>query len=251
MDDSVTLEMRREGFELLDAYDSVVRVAQLVGDPSRATMLMALMDGQAWPAGDLARAAGVAPSTASDHLGQLVAGGLLTVVRQGRHRYYRIADESVAQIMKSMAAAAPPGQVRSLRQSDERSALRHARTCYDHVAGCVGVAVTEGAIARGYFEATGADHCELTDAGLAWLQELGVEWEGGRRGVPLHIDWTERVGHLAGPLAVRLTARLCELGWFTRGAGEGVVSRRAVVVTEAGKAALRDYLGIDVDGLEG
>ena len=230
----------------MDVYGSVIQVAQLIGDPRRATMLMALMDGEAWPAGDLARAAGIAPSTASEHLSQLVDGGLLAVVRQGRHRYYRFADESVAQVMKSLAAVAPPGPVRSLRQSDVRNALRYARTCYDHVAGRVGVAIAEAVMARGYFEPA-ASGCRLTDAGLAWLAELGVAWDGTRRDVPLHIDWTERTEHLAGPLAVHLTERLFELGWFARGSGGSVVGRRAVVVTKAGKAALRAHLGLDLE----
>ena len=228
----------------MDIYASVTKVAQLIGDPRRATILMTLVDGQAWPAGDLAQVAGISPSTASDHLGQLVAGGLLTVVQQGRHRYYRIANSGVAQIMESLASVAPPGPIRSLRQSDLRKALQYARTCYDHVAGYVGVAITEAGIQRGYWNQEKSGY-GLTDAGLAWLQEIGVPCAAGHLSIPTHIDWTERTGHLAGPLSVRLTARLFELGWFTRGTGTTTASKRTVVVTEAGKDAFRQHLGLE------
>jgi len=127
-------------------------LASLIADETRATCLLALLDGRAWTGGELARHAGVAASTLSEHLGKLVAGGLLAEERQGRHRYVRLADARVAQLVEDLAAQVDPRGVerpRNLRESSAGSAMARGRTCYDHLAGRLGIAVTDALTERG------------------------------------------------------------------------------------------------------
>ncbi|WP_143642206.1 ArsR/SmtB family transcription factor, partial [Streptomyces viridochromogenes] len=130
----------------------LARLAALIADETRAACLLALLDGRAWTAGELARHAGVAPSTLSEHLGKLVAGGLLAEERQGRHRYVRLADTRTAQLVEDLVAQVSPGArpaPRSLREAGAHSAMARARTCYDHLAGRLGIALTDALTGRG------------------------------------------------------------------------------------------------------
>ncbi|MEH0936435.1 ArsR/SmtB family transcription factor [Micromonospora psammae] len=211
-------------------------LAALLADPTRARFCLALLDGRAWTAGELARVAGVAPSTTSDHLTRLVRGGLLVEERQGRHRYVRLADPAVAQLIEDLAGHHPPAPrpVRSLRAATADAALAHARTCYDHLAGRLGVRLRDALLDRRLL--TDADGLALTRTGCDWLADLGVpveELRGGRR--PLLrdcLDWTERRPHLAGAVGAALCRRFAQLGWTVAGVG------RAVRVTPAGVTAL-------------
>ncbi|MEW2634016.1 helix-turn-helix domain-containing protein [Streptomyces sp. NPDC048389] len=218
--------------------------AALLADETRAGFALALLDGRAWTAGELARHAGVAASTASEHLGKLVSGGLLSQERQGRHRYVRLADERVAQLVEEVAAyAGPPGPARpprSLRESTAAAAMARGRTCYDHLAGRLGITVTRAMTTRGLLrQDTGF---ALTEAGTGWFAELGVPLDGaGRR--PLArgcLDWTERRPHLAGLAGARLCRHALDSGWCVR-----IGSERAVKVTPDGEQALHTLLGID------
>ncbi|MGB2567301.1 ArsR/SmtB family transcription factor [Micromonospora citrea] len=216
-------------------------LAALFADATRATFCLALLDGRAWTAGELARAAGVAPSTASDHLTRLVRGGLLVEQRQGRHRYVRLAGPAVAQLVEDLAGHAPPAPrpARSLRAVTADAALAHARTCYDHLAGRLGVRLRDALLARGLLDATHG--LALTPDGRAWLTDLGVPADrpAGRRALLRDcLDWTERRPHLAGALGAALCRRFAELGWTAPGSG------RSVRVTPAGVAALADTLGL-------
>ncbi|MFJ9041315.1 ArsR/SmtB family transcription factor [Streptomyces sp. NPDC102406] len=219
-------------------------LASLFADETRAACLLALLDGRAWTAGELARHAGVAASTASEHLGKLVAGGLLAEERQGRHRYLRLADARVAQLVEGLAAYAVPGggeRPRTLRASSAREAMARGRTCYDHLAGRLGIAVTDGMVERGLLRVDAG--FSLTDAGLGWFRGLGLGaalGPGGRR--PLArgcLDWTERRLHLAGVAGAALCRHAFDSGWVER-----VGSERAVRVTAAGAAVLSAELGV-------
>jgi DNA-binding transcriptional ArsR family regulator len=149
--------------------------AALIGDPARAAMLQALFDGRAQPATALAWAAGVSAQSASNHLTQLVAGGLLSVTSQGRHRYYRLAGPEVAQVLEALAVLGPPPRA-LVRPLDARArSLRDARSCYDHVAGRLGVALADAMEHGGLIEADGADRYRLTEAGRERLGALGVD----------------------------------------------------------------------------
>jgi DNA-binding transcriptional ArsR family regulator len=225
-------------------HPNIATAAFLIADPARSAMLMALLDGRARPAGDLAFAAGVTAQTASAHLGKLRDGGLLTVETQGRHRYYRLAGPHVADALEHLAAIQPPGPVRRRPPSREARALRFARCCYDHLAGQLGVAVAEALQARDILRPAADKRYDLTPAGVAWCAGLGLrvaDLRPGRQGlVHACLDWTEREHHLAGPLATALMRVFCAQGWLRR-----AETGRAVQVTPKGWIALRTELGLD------
>ncbi|MBX6320707.1 MAG: winged helix-turn-helix transcriptional regulator [Rhodospirillaceae bacterium] len=224
--------------------------AALIGDPTRAAILMALADGRAQPASALAYAANVSPQAASNHLAKLAGGGLLAVETQGRHRYYRLAGPEVGAALEALASLAPA--VRSLAEprTPEGRRLRFARSCYGHLAGRLAVAMTAAMERQGLLETARGDGADarsyrVSAAGQAWFAALGIAVDGPRR-LPARrcLDWTERRHHLAGPLGSRLFARLVELGWIAR-AGNG----RAVRLTAAGAAALAARLGLEAEAL--
>jgi DNA-binding transcriptional ArsR family regulator len=218
----------------------VAAPAALIGDPTRAAFLLALSEQEALPASELARRAGVTNSTASVQLGKLVRGGLLEVERQGRHRYYRLSNSTVAEALEALAVIAPVRPAGSLREANRAAGIQFARTCYDHLAGAVGVAVTEGLLREGILVRQGSD---VALARPDRLEALGVDVAGARTGrrqfTRLCLDWTERKYHLAGALGAALTTRLFDLGWIER-----TVAGRAVRLTKEGRAGLRG-LGVE------
>ncbi|MDQ0382316.1 ArsR/SmtB family transcription factor [Amycolatopsis thermophila] len=201
---------------------ALAEVAAVLADPSRAAMCLALLDGRAWTVGELARSAGIAPSTASEHVTRLKEAGFVAGVKQGRHRYVRIADPRVAELIEHLAQHAEHRAATGLRDSLRVRRLAFARTCYDHLAGAVGVALREGMVRTGLVDASGG--LTLTGRGREVLTSLGVEVpEGGRR--PLLrgcLDWTERRDHLGGALPAALFARGVAAGWFDRRADRAV-----------------------------
>jgi DNA-binding transcriptional ArsR family regulator len=228
------------------AAPDMASVARLLADGTRAAFCLALLDGRAWTATELARHAGVAPSTTTEHLHALVRGHLLTEERQGRHRYVRLAGPQVAELVEALAALAPEGPPapRSLTGVGRRKALAHARTCYDHLAGAVGVAVTDAMIDRGLLDLD--QGLGLTGAGAGWLADLGVTVPPGTRrpAVRSCLDWTERRPHLAGAVGAALCRHAFDAGWITRGRAP-----RAVAVTPAGRQALHRHLGLPAEVL--
>ncbi len=231
-------DRRREAFHI-DSDDAIVQTGELLGDRRRLRMLMALVDGQSWPAGDLARHAGIQPATASYHLEQLVAGGLLMVIPQGCHRYYRLASPAVAELLEHMAAVSAPASVRSLPGSAQRDALRYGRTCYAHLAGRLGVAWCQSWVDGGQVRAVDQGFT-VTERGQRTLRLVGVEVTAGTF-IPQHaIDWTERAPHFAGSLAKTVTERLLTAGWIERGS-----IPRSIHLTVPGQAGLAE-LGIRI-----
>lgn len=219
-------------------------VARLLADGTRAGFCLALLDGRAWTATELARHMGVAPSTATEHLHALVRGNLLTEERQGRHRYVRLAGPHVAELIESLSALAPvrTPAPRTLSAAGRRQALAHARTCYDHLAGTVGVAVTDAMTERRLLD---LEHgLGLTSAGASWLADLGIAVPTGTRrpSVRSCLDWTERRPHLAGAVGAALCRHSFDTGWITR-----VGTTRAVAVTPLGRQALHRHLGLPGD----
>jgi DNA-binding transcriptional ArsR family regulator len=218
-------------------------VARLIGEPARAAMLDALLSGRALAAGELGRAGGVSPATASEHLARLRDGGLVEVVAAGRHRYYRLAGPDVAHALEALALVSPRKPVRSLRQSRAAAALAVARTCYDHLAGQVGVALLDSLVTSDAL-AAGGDGYRLTDSGTALLSRLGVEVAAAaaaRRAFARPcLDFTERRPHLAGALGAALCARLLADGWLVRPAA----GQRGLRVTGRGHEALKTHFGV-------
>ncbi|MEU3415723.1 helix-turn-helix transcriptional regulator [Streptomyces sp. NPDC006658] len=248
--------------EPLKQQTDIARAAALIADPSRARMLKCLGDGRALPAGALAGEAGVSAATASVHLAKLVEGELVTVSRQGRHRYYRLAGPDVSAALEALALIAPPLPVTSLKQSNRAGALHRARTCYDHLAGQLGTGLMGALLDRGVLTGYDGVHrpekamrdrpashgrdirYELTDSGRAQLRELGVHANRlpPRRPVVRYcVDWSEHRHHLAGGLGAALTSRLFELEWVRWGAAP-----RVVQVTDKGIAGLERTLGLIV-----
>jgi len=215
----------------------VASVAALMGDRARCAMLTALIDGSERPAGELAKAAGVSAATASGHLQRLVAGGLVSVRSGGRHRYYRLSGPLVGAAIEALSLISPPVEARSLRQSIAAAALAEARSCYDHLAGRAGIALRDSLLTRDLLSADGARDFRLTDRGLRFLQELGLDAEPllrSRRMLARDcLDWTERKPHLAGALPAALLARFLELGWLDRRRND-----RALTITDLGQANL-------------
>jgi DNA-binding transcriptional ArsR family regulator len=220
----------------------VAAAAALLAEPARATLVLAVMEEGALPASELAGRAGIAPSTASEHLARLVAGGFLAASRRGRHRYYQLADEAVAGAVEALSTVAPQRPVRSLREATRSELLREARTCYDHLAGRLGVALARGLEHTGVLARRDGTYA-VGRAADARLAELGIDLEGlahGRRTLVRGCrDWSERELHVAGALGAALTARLFELGWIERRK-----ANRSVAVTAKGHDLFRTRLGL-------
>jgi DNA-binding transcriptional ArsR family regulator len=216
----------------------IAAAAALMSDPSRAAVLAELIDGRALPPSELAEVAGVSRSTISEHLGKLERAGFLTVETGGRHRYFRLAGPEVAAAVESLAALAPRSRVRSLRQSRRAVALSAARTCYGHLAGRLGVGITEAMLARGLLVREDEVFL-LTDAGAGWLGHLGIP-NPPRAGKACN-DWSERRPHLAGRLGVTLTNRLFDLAWLER-----TRRTREVRLTPEGEVGLSRELSLRV-----
>ena len=226
--------------------NQVAEIAQLIGEPARAAMLIALIDGKALTASELAQAAGVTPQTASGHLARLATADLLKVSKQGRHRYHRLASADVARMLESLMQTATRNlpQPRHVVTGPGDAAMRKARTCYDHLAGELGVAITDALIARGAIEFE--DEAGLvTPQGLELAARFGFAPDGDmsrRTARPLCrpcLDWSERRPHLAGRLGAAICTRFMEAGYVRR-----IGNTRALSVTPKGRAALREIFGI-------
>jgi len=216
----------------------IAATAALLGDPARANMLAALLDGRALTAKELAYTAHVTPQTASGHLAKLSDGGLLAAEKQGRHRYYRLASPLVGHMLEGVMAATGPEPARPTTWRGGE-ALRTARTCYDHLAGRLGVALADSLSERGHV-ALGTDGGEVTEQGQRFLDDFGASPVPGRRVFcrPC-LDWSERRPHLAGRVGAALACRCFDLGWIARQR-----DTRAVAITLAGRDGFRETFGI-------
>ncbi len=230
------------------AAANMVEVAALVGDTARATMLAALMGGQSLTATELAFLARVSRSTASEHLAKLVKARLLAVTSKRRFRYYRIASPLVARMLESIKAVAaievPP---RHQPRSAQDEALRFARTCYDHLAGRLGVALADALIAKGVVVLSD-DGGMLTSLGRRFLSDFGAdltpELRSNRIFCRACLDWSERRYHIAGLVGAQLLQRCLDLGWLVRDR-----DTRAVTIAAAGRTGLRETFGLDPETL--
>jgi DNA-binding transcriptional ArsR family regulator len=222
------------------AAANLVEVAALVGDTARATMLSALMGGQSLTATELAYCANVSRSTASGHLSKLVAARLLTVTHKRRFSYYRIASPLVATMLESIKVVAAL-EVPPRGQHDD--ALRFARSCYDHLAGRIGVAVTDALVAMGHIVLTD-DGGEVTSSGGRFLAAFGANLRPRTRRIFCQpcLDWSERRYHLKGLIGARILDRLLELGWL-----KSVSGSRALQLTSSGRAGLSEIFQIQIN----
>jgi DNA-binding transcriptional ArsR family regulator len=220
----------------------IAEVAALVGDPARANILCALLGGRALTATELAYAAGVSPQTTSGHLGKLFAARLVVLMKQGRHRYYRLAGPHVAQMLESIMNVALTGPPRFQPKSRLDEQMRHARTCYDHIAGVLGVGLAERMSARELI-VLGDEAGEVTVSGLEFLTKLGVDLSAARSKRRVFcrpcLDWTERRSHIGGAVGAALARRLTDLKWIER-----VRDGRALTITPAGRRGLMEFFDL-------
>jgi len=223
---------------------NMAEIAALLGERSRATILASMMDGRFHTASELAYMAAIKPQTASFHLAKLVEGKLIKVEKQGRHRYFQLAGEDIAQFLESFLAISPPPEVRSLKQSSQIKLLQDARTCYDHLAGKLGVQLTESMLKAGYLTLEGKQFV-LTDEGTLFFTTFGIDLTALKRKRRSFshacLDWSERRYHLAGALGCELLNQFFNLGWLLR-----VPSIRAIKVTEKGKLGFKEVFHLDL-----
>jgi DNA-binding transcriptional ArsR family regulator len=219
----------------------MAEIASLAGDPARANMLARLMDGRALTASELAYVSGVSAPTASGHLAKLAAGGLLAVEKQGRHRYYRLATPDVARMIEQIMIVAGDPAPRLPRIGPAQHALMDARTCYDHIAGKLGVALADTLLSRRYVVLSD-DGGEVTAGGERFLAALGID-PGGVAGQRPYcracLDWTERRPHIAGKLGTAMARQFFQRKWVER-----LRDSRALAVTSAGKRMFREHFGL-------
>lgn len=229
----------------MDTQPDIISITMLLGEPARARILLNLLSGEALPASELARRCHLTPQTISSHLAKLLTGGLIRVTPQGRHRYYRLARPEIAEMLEAIQRVAPRPPVRSLRQSEETKALCWARTCYDHLAGKLGVLLTQ-ALCDSEVVQREAQHFVLTERGKMWCAHLGMEWQLAvqrrRAFAPACLDWSERRDHIGGALGALIASYCFEHEWLRR-----VGSSRAVVMTSSGREALTHVFGLALD----
>lgn len=226
----------------------VAKIAALIGDPARANILKALMDGRARTAKELAHIAGVSPQTTSGHLAKLSDGGLLGLAKQGRHRYYHLANAQVATAIESLMALAGERVLpKHHHHTRVAGALRAARTCYDHIAGKLGVCLFDQLIARGCLLPSGEDEFVVTAAGRQLFNDMQIDVDAlanakSRRFARACLDWSERSPHLAGSLGAAMAERCFDLGWLERRKDS-----RAVTLTPAGHKGLARLFDLTPD----
>lgn len=216
---------------------TMVNIAAAMADPSRVSMLCALMDGRAWTATELSTVAGVAPSTASAHLNKLLNGQLILCLAQGRHRYYRLAGREIASLLETLMGVSMKTVPRTKPTTPVH--LRKARTCYDHLAGEVAVSLYDFMVEEGWFT---SDNASLSVIGSARLAGLGavISARSSRKPVCACLDWSERRPHLGGEAGAALLKAFTQHGWIER-----VPGYREVRFTDAGKRALRKHFRVD------
>jgi DNA-binding transcriptional ArsR family regulator len=226
----------------MDTGPKIAQVAALVGDPARANMLAALMDGRALTASELAYLSGVTPQTASGHLAKLNDAGLLVLEKQGRRRYFRLASPLVGRMLEGLMVVAQDGPARQRNLWRGGETLRHARTCYDHMAGRIAVTIADQLVQRSFILLE-EDGGQLTDAGRLFFDEIGVDFrQASKRRVFCRpcLDWSERRPHLAGEVGAAILRHAFNHNWVER-----IRDSRALVVTRAGGAGLAHAFGID------
>jgi DNA-binding transcriptional ArsR family regulator len=226
-------------------HPAISEVAALVGNPARANILLSLSDGRALTATELACVAGVSPQTASEHLAKLREANLLSLTKQGRHCYFRLSSPKVTQMIESIMVVAADGPHRYRPRWNGDDQLRIARTCYDHIAGRLGVALTD-ALARHQHIVLNDDGGMVTRAGEKYLTDFGIKLEEVRQGRRAFcrpcLDWSERRPHLAGAVGAAVADRCFELGWIAR-----IRASRALRISASGARGFRETFGITLD----
>jgi DNA-binding transcriptional ArsR family regulator len=220
------------------------QIAALIGDPTRATIMWTLLDGKAFTATELAIAANTSPQNISMHLAKLVQAGLLCVENQGRHRYYKYFKKDIAYAIEAMATLLPHSTAKQGLHSENNSAIKHCRTCYDHLAGKTGVLITDSLLKQKIIIEDN-NMFEISPKGLKWFLAFDIdinELKQQRRAFARPcLDWSERRFHIAGSLGAALLNKMLYSGWIRK-----TKQSRAVIITAKGQKAFYDNFKIDV-----
>jgi DNA-binding transcriptional ArsR family regulator len=223
---------------------NLAEIASIIAEPSRASILVALLDGRMHPASELAYMAKIKPQTASFHLAKLLSSSIILMEKQGRHRYFRL-NPGAAGLLETLMSIAPLTPVKSLKEFTQAKAIKQARTCYDHFAGEFGVALTDSMVKSGYLLEHEEDY-QITQQGLQLFNDFGIDLAGlrmlRRSFAKKCIDWSERKFHLAGALGYGIVSRFQELNWV-----EPITGSRAIRITTAGKAGVSDWFNLRFD----
>lgn len=226
---------------------NIASIATLISEPSRAAMLTALLDGRFHPASSLAYIAGVKPQTASFHLKKMKESNVIRVERHGRHRYYGLMNHEIATILESFLSVAPNIEIKSFKQATQDKAIRYARTCYDHLAGQLGVKITDSLLHNEYLE-NNEDSFIVTQKGEKFFAELKIDLQEVRKKRRTYIskclDWSERRHHISGAVGHALLERLLELQWLRRHP-----DTRAIKITKEGEKNIQNIFGITLEPL--
>jgi DNA-binding transcriptional ArsR family regulator len=228
----------------MEGVSEVAEIASLVGDPARANILCALLDGRALTASELAYSAGISPQTASGHLAKLARANLIQLAKQGRHRYYRLTGPQVGHMLESIVSVANAGPPRYRPRTRREEHWRRARTCYDHLAGLLGVGIADKLLEHGHL-LLADEGGDLTESGEKVLTKLGVDLARARAGKRVFcrpcLDWTERRPHLGGAIGAALATRCFELGWVER-----MRDKRGLNITSKGERGLLEVFDLSL-----
>lgn len=227
---------------MMNGNPNITEMASLLADPSRAEILTCLLDGRFHTASELASIAKVKPQTASFHLAKLSKIHLIKMEKHGRFHYYQLSNQEVAQMLESFLVISPPAEIKSLKQDSQTKALRKARTCYDHIAGNLGVRLTESMVHSGILN-KGQGQFDVTDKGEEFFDDLGLDLSSIRKKRRSFsrccLDWSERQHHLAGSLGSALASHFFENEWIAH-----IPSTRAVNITNSGRVYFKKYFKI-------
>ncbi len=229
----------------MDTAQTIASIGAIIGDPTRAIILTALLDGRAWTAGELAHHARVTPQTTSSHLKLLADSLLIKKDIQGRHHYFRLASPEIANILENLTLLASYRNEKTQQHSTTPDKLRHARTCYDHIAGQLGVKITEGMLDKNYLQKTDGKDYLVTEKGHAFFLSLGIDCalikQQRRQFAYQCLDWSERQYHLAGALGAQLCSLFIQRKWLTK-----APNSREIKVTREGQKQFQTLLSLSI-----
>jgi DNA-binding transcriptional ArsR family regulator len=222
--------------------DQFIKTASLIGDPTRASILWTLLDGRAFTATELAIAVNTSPQNISMHLGKLLEAGLLSVEKQGRHKYYKFSNKEVAYAVEAMANLVPKPDISLQKKSENYPPIKFCRTCYDHLAGKIGVALTESLLSQKIIIEIN-NNFEISREGEKWFSDFGINTEEAQKQKRIFLkpclDWSERRNHLAGSIGALLLNKMLNEDWLRRKADS-----RAIIITGKGEKELFNYFKI-------
>lgn len=224
--------------------DQFIKTATLIGDPTRAAIMWILLDGRAFTATELSIAVNTSPQNISMHLAKLLDANLLSVEKQGRHKYYRFSSKEVAYVVEAMANLIPKPEIQSKKETEKYPPIKYCRSCYDHLAGKIGVAVTDSLLSQKIIIESQNDF-EISPQGEKWFSDFGINTEEAQKQKRIFLkpclDWSERRNHIAGSIGSLLLNKMINEDWLRR-----TKDSRAIIITGKGEKELLKYFNVVV-----